>query len=215
MQTMRVKATIAAMMLTLVGAGAATGQDMLIFGGGKIELNFPSEGATQDLSIYIEAERGGVYGGVLGLVSNDQTAAKVELYAGYRAETATGFTYDLSYTRFNYPNDSGDCCGEVALYFAQQVHDTINLSTKVTYDPDVSLAGIEIGAEISATDTLTVSANYMLTQQAAGANDKSWDIGVGYDLHDDTSLDLRYYHGSDTPGYFGIALSFETNLLGG
>ena len=212
---MAIKTTIAAGLVILAGPLAAAAQDVLVLGGGKLDLTFPPDGATQELGLYAEVERAGFYSGVLGLVSNDQTANKIELYAGYRAETDAGFRYDLSYSRFIYPNDGGDCCGEMALSFGQLIRDKINLKTELTYDPAASLGSVELGAEFAATDALAISTNYQFSQLAPGDDEKTWDIGVGYDLSDTTSIDLRYYGGVVTPGYFGISASFETSLLGG
>lgn len=212
---MTIKIPLMAVALTCAGAFGAAAQDILVLGGGKAELTFPSDGAHQDLSLYAEIERAGFYGGALGLIGMDQAANKVKFYAGYRAETAKGFTYDLSYTRFIYPNDGGDCCGEIALSFGQPIGKNLTLSTEITYDPDVSLGTLELGAEYDLSEKMALSVNLGMSQHSVGPTEKTWDLGVGYDLSDATSIDLRYYDGPDLKGYMGVAVSFETNLLGG
>lgn len=212
---MMIRAIVSPLLAAVIATNGAAAQDIIVLGGGKAELRFPSEGAQQEVSLFAEVARAGFYGGVLGLVAKDQAATHFELSLGYRHETEAGFTYDLSYTRVFYPNDGGKCCGEISVAFGQLIRERVTLSSEFTYDPDASLGGIEIGAQVDAADNLTVSVNYALAQQSDGPFEKSWDLGVGYALNDETTLDLRYYDGPDVAGYFGIALSFEATLLGG
>lgn len=212
---MRIETIFPILIATLAVPMAAAAQDVLVIGGGTIDLTFPSAGATQELGLYAEVERGGFYGGALGLISKDSSANKVDVYAGYRGETKAGFSYDLSYHRFLYPNDGGDCCGEVALSFGQFIRQKINLTAELSYDPAASLGGIDLSIAFAATDALKISTNYQIASVALGADEKTWDFGVVFDVNENASLDLRYFDGPAISGYLGISASFETNPLGG
>jgi uncharacterized protein (TIGR02001 family) len=186
-----------------------------VFAGSELEFTFPSDGATQELSGYIEAERNGIYGGVLALVANDSASNEIELYAGYRAETDTGFGYDISYTRYFYPNDGGDCCGEITLWLGQSVSDRVDLSTEIIFDPEASLGSISVEGAYNVSDRVSLSANFGVFEVESEPNEREWDVGVSYDLSDEAAVDLRYYDGSDLDGYLGLSLTFDTTLLGG
>lgn len=202
--------------LALMGAAPGTAEELRLLGGSELDLRFPQDGATQELSAYVEAERAGIYAGFQGLVANDSVATEISLYAGYRQELANSFSYDLSYTRFFYPNDGGDCCGEVGLSLGVAAGARLGLSTDLTYDPERSLGSIEFGAEQQVTDRLAVSANFGVFQQEEDPNEKTWDLGVSYGLIDAAEVDLRYYDSStEDAGHFGLSLKFDTELLGG
>ena len=158
----------------------------------------------------------GFYAGFQGLVANDDAATEISLYAGYRQELASGFSYDLSYTRYLYPNDGGDCCGEIGLSLGVAVGERLGLSTDLTYDPESSLGSIEVGAEQMLTDQVTLSANVGLFQQDGDPDEKTWDLGVSYAISDEAEVDLRYYDSSEQQsGLFGLSMTFDTKLLGG
>jgi hypothetical protein len=44
-------------------------------------------------------------------------------------------------------------------------------------------------------------------------DETGWDIGATYSFTDDTTLDLRWFEGSDYSGYVALALSFDTTLF--
>lgn len=205
--------------LALLAAAPAAADGLKLLGGGEMDLRFPSEGATQELSAYLEAERAGFYAGFHGLAANDSAATEISLYAGYRQELASGFSYDLSYTRYIYPNDGGDCCGEVGLSLGIAVGERLGLSSDLTFDPESSLGSVEIGAERMLTDRLALSANLGLFQQDGGPDEKAWDLGVSYGLSDGLTdgaeVDLRYYDSSEGDSHFGLALTFDTEIFGG
>lgn len=201
--------------LALLAAAPAAAEGLKLLGGGELDLRFPSEGATQELSAYLEAERAGFYAGFQGLVGNDSAATEISLYAGYRQELASGFSYDLSYTRYVYPNDGGDCCGEVGLSLGQTVGEKVELSTDLTVDPEASRGSIEFGADYFLTDRLALSADFGLFQRDEEPDERTWDLGVSYGLTDEAEVDLRYYDGSDADGHFGLSLTVDTEILGG
>ena len=209
-----IRIAVTTVALTLVQTLAAAGQDLKLLGGGALVFGFEGGDTEQELSGYLEAERFGFYGGALGLVSTDIDQKRVDLYGGYRAETATGFSYDLSYTRSYYPNDGGNCCGEIALALGQTVGEALNLSGELTYQPEASLAGIEVGAEYFVTERLAISANLGTFEQDTGSSATEWDVGVKYGLNEASDLNLRYYDQPDTDGRIELSLTFETSLLG-
>lgn len=202
--------------LALSVAAPASAEGLMVLGGGKLDLRFPKGNATQESSAYLEAEVQGFYAGFQGLVANNDAATEISLYAGYRQELASGFSYDLSYTRYLYPNDGGDCCGEIGLSLGVAVGERLGLSTDLTYDPESSLGSIEVGAEQMLTDQVTLSANVGLFQQDGDPDEKTWDLGVSYAISDEAEVDLRYYDSSEQQsGLFGLSMTFDTKLLGG
>lgn len=188
---------------------------LVVYGGAELEFTFPSDGTTQELSGYVEVESNGFYGGAWALVSKDRDANEVDLYLGYRAETDAGFSYDVSYTRFFYPNDGGDCCGEIGLSLGQPVSDVFGVSLDLTYDPDASIGTATVGAEYAVSDALSVSANYGLVELGGEAAEREWDVGATYGLGEASAVDLRYYDGSEFDGYVGLSLTYDTTLFGG
>jgi hypothetical protein len=63
----------------------------------------------------------------------------VDLYLGYRNETAEGLSYDIGYARYTYPNDGGDCCGELTASLGVPVGEKFATSLDLAYDPSASL----------------------------------------------------------------------------
>jgi hypothetical protein len=201
--------------LALMGAVPASAEGLTLLGGGELDLRFPQEGSTQELTAYLEVERAGFYAGFEGLVANDSAATEVSLYAGYRQDLATGFSYDLFYTRYFHPNDGGDCCGEIGLSLGVAVGERLELLTDLTIDPDTSLGSVEVGAEQQLTDQLALSANFGLFQQEEEPDERTWDLGVIYALDDTAAVEFRYYDSSaEETGYFGLLLTFDTEILG-
>jgi uncharacterized protein (TIGR02001 family) len=196
------------------GAEAPAG-GMIVTAGGELKFTVPSDGATHELSGYVEAETQGFYGGVLALVSNDRAAHEVDLYLGYRAEMESGFSYDVNYTRYFYPNDGGDCCGEIGLTLGQPVNDALGVTLDLTYDPAASVGTATIGADYAVNENLSVSANYGLVDLGPPDTAREWDLGVTYGVSQSAAVDVRYYDGSEFDGYVGLSLTYDTTLFGG
>jgi uncharacterized protein (TIGR02001 family) len=194
--------------------GAPAG-GLVVTAGAELAFTFPSEGTTQELSGYVEAETNGFYGGLWALVSKESAANEVDLYLGYRAEGDTGFSYDVNYTRFFYPNDGGDCCGEIGLSLGQPINAALGVTLDLTYDPDASIGTATVGAAYALNEKLSVSANYGLVDLGPPAREREWDLGVTYGLGEASAVDLRYYDGSDVDGYVGLSLTYDTTLFGG
>lgn len=206
--------------LALVAAplAPAAAQDFFIYGGTELEFLIEPDGAGSDntttLDAYIELEKAGFYVGLFGEIASDDIANEVDVYLGYRAETASGISYDIGYSRYVYPNDGGDCCGEITLSLGAPLGDKFGATLDLAYDPEASLGNAYIEVAFYATDAITISANYGTYEIEGAASEQEWDIGVGYALTDEAAVDLRYYDGSDyTDSYLGLALTFDTTIF--
>ncbi len=202
----------AALSAALAAAGAGAAQEPEFYVGGEVELTFPKDGNVRELTVYGEAEINGFYAGAYGLDSDDNASDEIGLYLGYRAETDGGFNYGLSYTRYFYPNDGGDCCGEIGLSLGQTLGDAASVSAEMTYDPEARLAGLDLGAAFDLSDQLSLSANVGVNQQEDAEDERTWDIGIGYALTDKAAVDLRYHDGNLTDGHLGLSLTFDTGF---
>ncbi len=214
---MKILATLAAAVLM---AGPATAQDLIVYGGAELEFTFdeggPGTGTTTDLSGYVEAELNGFYAGIWALSTNDDLAQEFDLYLGFRNELASGLSYDVNYTRYFYPNDGGNCCGEWGLSLGMPLGDQLSVSTDMYYDPDADIGSAYLGAAFAATDALEVSANYGTYQVDGASNEQEWDLGATYYLGEETAVDLRYYDGSEyVDSYYGLSLTWDSTLMGG
>ena len=138
--------TIAGMVALTLAAGAAEAQDVLVYGGAELEFTYeeegPDTGTITYLSGYAEVEVSGVYGGLLGKVASDDLLDEVNLYFGYRNETAGGLEYTFYYTRYYYPNDGGDGGGEFSVELDIPAGDAVTVSTDFYYSP--SFEGVSV-----------------------------------------------------------------------
>jgi len=214
---MKILATLAAAALL---AGPAVAQDLIVYGGAELEFTFdeggPGTGTTTDLSGYVEVETKGFYAGIWALTTNDDLAQEFDLYLGYRNELASGLSYDINYTRYFYPNDGGNCCGDLGLSLGMPLGDQLSVSTDMYYDPDAEIGSAYVGAAFAATDSLEVSANYGTYQVDGASNEQEWDLGATYYVGEETAVDMRYYDGSEyVDSYFGLSLTWDSTLLGG
>lgn len=201
-------------------AGPVVAQDLIVYGGAELEFtrdeDGPGTGTTTDLNGYVEAELSGFYAGIWALTTNDDLAQEFDLYLGYRNETAGGLSYDVNYTRYFYPNDGGNCCGELGLSLGMSVSDQLSVSADMYYDPDAEIGSAYVGAAFAATDAIEVSVNYGTYQVDGASNEQEWDLGATYYVGEETAVDLRYYDGSEYLGsYFGLSLTWDTTILGG
>ena len=208
--------------LTLVFAAAplapAAAQDFFVYGGAELQFLMEPDGAGSDnastLNAYIEVEQSGFYAGLFGEIANDTTANEVDLYLGYRAETTGGISFDIGYSRYIYPNDGGDCCGEITFSLGAPLGDKFGASLDLAYDPEASLGNAYLGLEFHASDAITLSANYGTYQVEDAGSEQEWDVGVVYALSDEAAVDLRYYDGSEyVDSYIGLSVTFDTTIF--
>jgi uncharacterized protein (TIGR02001 family) len=205
--------------LTL-SAGVAVAQDIIVYGGAELEFTHeefgPDTGSNSYLSGYVELEASGFYAGLWAQVADDDLLDEVDLYLGYRNETAGGLSYDIGYTRYYYPNDGGNCCGEVTLSLGMPLGESFSGSLDLAYDPDAKLGNAYVGAAWSVTDAVEISANYGVYEVEAASSEQEWDLGATYAIGEETAVDLRYYDGSEyVDSYFGLSLTWDSTLLGG
>lgn len=210
-------ATMAVAVLGL-GTGGATAQDLSVYSGAELEFLFdedgPDTGTNSYLSGYFEIEKSGFYAGVWGQVANDDTLNEVDIYLGYRNELASGVSYDFGYTRYIYPNDGGNCCGELTASLGVPIGDKVTTTLGLAYDPDAELGNAYVEIAYQATDKFGVSANYGVYEVDAAPSEQEWDLGVTYSITDEAAVDLRYYDGSEyVDSYLGLSLTFDTTLF--
>lgn len=196
----------------------AVAQDFFVYGGAELEFLVEPDGAGSDtsstLNAYIELENSGFYAGLFGEIANDSTANEVDVYLGYRAETAGGIGYAIGYLRYIYPNDGGDCCGELTLALGAPLGDKFGALLDLAYDPEASLGNAYLGLEFYATDAITLSANYGTYEVEDAGSEQEWDVGVAYALTDEAAVDVRYYDGTDyADSYVGLSLTWDTEIF--
>jgi uncharacterized protein (TIGR02001 family) len=201
-----------------LGAGGTMAQDLSVYGGTELEFTFdengPDTGTTSYLSGYFEAETNGFYAGVWGQIASDKTLQEVDVYLGYRKELASGISYDFGYTRYIYPNDGGNCCGELTASLGVPIGDKLSTALDLAYDPDAELGNAYIELAYQATDKFAVSTNYGVYEVEAAPSEQEWDLGVTYSLTDEAAVDLRYYDGSEyVDSYIGLSLTYDTTLF--
>ncbi|WP_136645124.1 TorF family putative porin [Tabrizicola sp. YIM 78059] len=206
---------IAGVAVLAFSAGMAGAQGFELLGGAKLEYKHKEEGGSSNayLSGYIEGEAVGFYVGIWGQVASDDLLDEVDLYLGYRNETAGGLTYDVGYTRYYYPNDGGECCGEYTLALGMPLG-PVTGKLDLAHDPQSDLNSAYLGAAWSATDALEVSGQFGIFQVEDAGSEREWDLGMTYSLGRTTAVDFRYYDGSDyADSHFGLALTWDSTLL--
>lgn len=201
-----------------LATGGATAQDLSVFGGTELEFLFdedgPGTGTNSYLSGYVEVEKSGFYAGLWGQVANDDTLDEVDVYLGFRNDLASGLSYDFGYTRYIYPNDGGNCCGELTASLGVPLGEKVTTTLDLAYDPDAKLGNAYVEVAYQATDKFGISANYGVYEVADAASEREWDFGVTYSLTDEAAVDLRYYDGSEYAGsYVGLSLTYDTTLF--
>ena len=88
--------------LMILAAGSATGAnagDLFALGGVELEYAINRDGpGTSDsleLTTYAELQLAGFYGGAELLLARQKDLHEIDLYLGYRNETASGVGYDV------------------------------------------------------------------------------------------------------------------------
>jgi uncharacterized protein (TIGR02001 family) len=198
----------------LVASTPALAQDLSVYAGAALVYAREPDGAGSDDTLafqpYVEAEINHFYAGLWLSLSSDDVAHEVDLYLGYRNETATGMSYDVGYARYFYPNDGGDCCGELTLSLGLPAGDKLALGIDAAYDPEASVGTASVSGDYSITDRLTLGAAVGVTDNG---KEQEWELGTTYSLNDTTAIDLHYYDGSDYPGYMELSVTFDTTLF--
>ena len=199
-------------------ADITTSTGLQVFGGLGTGANFnyngKGSGTQADVNGYVEAELHHFYIGAFGDVYNTKASNEVDLYFGYRSETAGGLSYDVNYYRYYFPNDAGSNSGELGLSLGKSLNDKLSAKLDLGYDPQSTLGEAHLGLEYGLTDKITLEAKVGALQNDGAKTSKEWQVGVGYALNDKTGLELTYYNGNDyAAGYIGLALNFDTTIL--
>ncbi len=198
----------------LLASAPVMAQDLSVYAGAALvygrEPDGPGSADALAFQPYIEGEVNHFYAGLWLSLSSDDVAHEVDLYLGYRNETATGMSYAVGYTRYFYPNAGGDCCGELTLSLGLPAGDKLELGIEAAYDPEASVGTASISGDYSITDRLTVGAAVGVTDNG---REQEWELGTTYSLTDTTAVDLHYYEGSDYPGFLELSVRFDTTLF--
>lgn len=158
---------------------------------------------------YVEGSVAGAYAGVWMSTLRDGTDdTETDLYLGYRNELPSGLSYDVSYTRYLY-NNSGNCCGELALAMGYAVSDIANVGGKVAIDPSSKTKSIKLNGDVALNDQLSLSGTVGKVQNAQSF----MDMGVTYALTDKASVDVRYHDANNDKGRVVLGLAFDTTLF--
>jgi hypothetical protein len=190
---------------------------LIITGGVTLEFSHGEYGHGTGPSLsteaYVEGAINGFYAGIDGIMTDERTDNEVDLYLGYRHDLASGLSYDIGYTRYAYPRDGGDCCGEVTFGLDKSFGDSLSLGLDLAYDPVARIGNAYVDGEYSLNDTWTLSGTYGVYQVDEAANEQEWDFGAGYAVTGETALDLRWYDSTAYDGYLALAVSFDTTLF--
>lgn len=206
--------------VALLGAvGPAFAETTLSFGAALEHQSDPGGGGTGNVtnaSTYGELDFGGLYAGISALKSTDALTDEVALGFGFRNEV-NGFSYDLGYTQYLYPNDTASNYGEVVMGLETGFGDQVTGTFALGYDVTNRAANAYVGAEYAMTETLSLSANFGVYAVPGAGSEREWDLGATFAISDTTSLDLRYYDGSEAAvyvdPYLGLTLSWDTSQL--
>jgi len=122
---------------------------------GGVTLGFAlggDKGKRSDFNPHIEAEFANVYGGVEAHVYNDGINTEIAPYIGYRAATAGGLSFAVSYRRSVLPNDGGDCCGNIAVALGLPVGSRLVASLDMGLRPETGDNAVALGVDVAAFD---------------------------------------------------------------
>jgi uncharacterized protein (TIGR02001 family) len=187
------------------GPAAAQTAPELSFGF-AVTSNYIFRGTTQSndnpaVQGYVEGAYGMLYGGVwASTVDIDDDSAEFDLYAGVRPSFGD-LSVDVSYVRYLY-DDTGDCCGEIALGLGYPMADLGELGAKVWYDPvaDTTWAEAAMSVGIVAEFEVggTIGTDFDTLELGEGSK-VAWDLGISRGLGDFANVDLRYYDSNYDP----------------
>ena len=201
--------------LTILATGLLPGiaaAEALTFGGGvSVTTNALSDGLSDTangpaIQPFFEIGKNGVYAGVWAsnLKDANDNRAELDLYGGYRGETAAGLTYDLGYTQQFY-DKTHDLAAELAVSMGVPVTEQLTVTGEVSYDLAEKTFGQNIGAEYTPADAWTLHAAVGRTDPAAGVN---WGAGVTYALDDRTGLDLQFQKTATTKALVALTMTY-------
>lgn len=172
-------------------------------------------GTRADAYGYVEGSLANVYAGASLDVYKDSASDEVDLDIGYRNTLGSGLSYDLSYTRYIYPSDGGDCCGDVALSLSLPVGDALTMTLDGNYYTEDKTTDTHLTVDFAVSDKITLTGVVGRVGNAGDADTKEWELAATYALGEETGIKVHYYDGNDYKPYIGVDLTWDTTLLGG
>ena len=204
---------VAVLMILATGLlpGIAAAEALTFSGGVSVTTNALSDGLSDTanglaMQPFFEIGKNGFYAGVWAsnLKDVDDNRAELDLYGGYRGETATGLTYDLGYTQQFY-DKTHDFAAELAVSMGVPVNEQLTLTGEVSYDLAEKTFGQNIAAEFTPADACTLHAAVGRTDPTADVN---WGAGVTYALDDRTGLDLQFQKTATTKALVALTMTY-------
>ncbi|MFC5344597.1 TorF family putative porin [Brevundimonas staleyi] len=201
-------AALAAALATLTFAGAASAQDTQFAFNASVTSDYVFRGASQSdeglaLQGGVDMSVGSFYAGAWAssVDFGDSTDAEIDLYGGYRTEAA-GFALDfgvVGYTYVDAPSIPNAGYGFVEFKAAaSRAIGPVTAGAAVYYSPDFfgvddEATYVEGNVAFTPADKWSVSA--ALGKQFLDFSDDyvTWNVGVGYALTDNLSVDVRYH----------------------
>ena len=194
----------------------AYADDLTVYGGAALTFTANGDDATKrDFNAYVEGDIANFYLGASGDIYHDANSDEVDLSFGYRNTLANGLDYDLSYTRNFFPNDGGDCCGDIDLILSLPLGDALKAKLDTNYYPEDKLADAHVSMEYMLSDKITLTGKLGWVQNDGVPNTQEWELAVRYALGAESAVKLHYYDGSDYKPYLALDLTWDTTLLGG
>ena len=193
----------------------AYANDLSVYAGASLTFTNGDQGTRRNVEAYVEADLANFYLGATGDIYNDKTSDEVDLSLGYRNKAASGLSYDLSYTRYLYPNDRGDCCGDVDVILSIPFTDALKGTLDLNYYPQDKTSDAHVKLDYKVNDKITLTAKVGVVQNVDAPQTKEWQLAARCQLGNETAVKLQYYDGNDYKGYFGLDLTWDTTVLGG
>ena len=175
----------------------AVGSDYVFRGVSQTEAD-PAISAGVDLTA------GSFYGGAwasnVSFAGDDDTNAEVDLYGGFRTETA-GWNVDLGVVGYLYTSQAkGADYDYVELKAgASRAIGPATLGAVVYYSPDFfgsaedEAAYVEANAAVSPADRWTISGALGRQFVSSNLDYTTWNVGSAYQLTSNLAIDLRYH----------------------
>lgn len=196
-------------------ATPAFAEGPVVTGGLSLSLTTEDDpGARQGAGAYVEAEFTGLYAGLSYDIYKDNTLNEVDLYFGYRNTFGT-LDVDAAYTRYNYPNDGGDCCSSLDLTLGLPLGGLYG-ELGLSHDPDANLSSQDatLSYDFAVTDRVTLTPSFTVNHAAADYSTE-WEVQADYAIGTSSTLSGYIADGSDYAPYLGVDLTWDVTLLGG
>lgn len=171
------------------------------------------DGNALEGGAYVEAQFSGFYAGLRGFVARETDLSRTDVYLGYRGETAQGFSYDASYTRYIYPKSGGDCCGQLGLDIGVPIGARGTGKVDLAINPSNADASAYLGLDYAVTDAVSVGMGYGVYDPDLSSTERRWDVGGSYAVSDKIKTGLRWHDGSEQDGFVALSVDFKTSLL--